>query len=170
MIKKDITALCLFIFLAFLSLQAWAGELVWGPKKYTRDTGEPIPISDNFTVSNPNGKFWLYVKNGGSVPKQGAKPGIVEPVDQASSAYIKLNGVQVVGPQDLNQIIFGVNKDITLEAFNKLEVEVRGKPSSYIIVEIRKKTLNMNVDNTRRDLSGSNMKNQIALWWSEEEG
>ena len=93
----------------------------------------------------------------------------MEPVNQASSAYIKLNGVQVVGPNDLNQNVYGVDKDITLQANNTIEVEVRGKPESYITVEIRKAELNMGVDNAKGDLSGENMKDQIVLWWEGEE-
>jgi len=75
----------------------------------------------------------------------------------------------VVSPQDLNQNIYNISKDITLEANNTIEVEVRGKPGSYITVEIRKAELNMNVENTKGDLTGLNMEDQIGLWWVPEE-
>lgn len=113
MTKKHIIALCLFFFFASLYLEAWAGELVWGPKRYTRDTGTPIIVKDSFIINQPTGKFYIYVKNGGSVRRPDLGPGIVESTNQASSAYIKLNDVQVIGPRDLNQNIFGVEKDIT---------------------------------------------------------
>ena len=49
-------------------------------------------------------------------------------MNQVSSAYIKLNGIEVVSPQDLNQNIYNISKDITLEANNTIEIEVRGNP------------------------------------------
>ena len=169
MSKGKTLFVCLFIFLfACFSLEAWAGGLVWGPKKYTRDTGKPVPVVENFTVEKPKGKFWLHVENGGSVRKPGEKP-FREPVNQASSAYIKLNGVQVAGPDDFNQNVYGFTKDITLQANNTIEVEVRGIPGSYITVEIRKAELNVGVDNAKGDLRGLNMQDQIGLWWSREE-
>ena len=166
--RSKTAAVCLFMFLICFSLEAWAGELVWGPKKYVRDTGKPVSVLDIFAIEKPIGKFWLQVSNGGSVRKPGEKP-FREPVNQASSAYIKLNGIEVVSPQDLNQNIYNISKDITLEANNTIEVEVRGKPESYITVEIRKAELNMNVENTKGDLTGLNMEDQIGLWWVPEE-
>jgi len=167
--KRGVVSICLLIFLVCFSLEAWAGGLVWGPKKYVRDTGKPVPVVDTFTIEKPKGKFWLQVSNGGSVPKPGAKRGIVEPVNQASSVYIKLNGVQVVGPNDLNQNVYGFTKDITLQANNTIEVEVRGIPKGYITVEIRKAELNETIGNKNNDFRGLNMKDQIVLWWTYDD-
>jgi len=169
MINKKISTMFLVILLAAFSVEAWAGPLVWGPKKYIRDTGPPVPITETFTIEKPKGKFWLQIGNGGHIKRPDIKRGAVEPVNQASSAYIKLNGVQVVGTNDLNQNIYGFTKDITLQANNIIEVEVRGKPESYITVEIRKAELNEMVGNKNYDLRGLNMKDQIVLWWSGDE-
>ena len=169
--RSKTVVVCLFIFLfACFSLEAWAGGLVWGPKKYTRDTGKPVPVVDTFTIEKPKGKFWLQISNGGHIKRPDIKRGAVEPVNQASSAYIKLNGVQVAGPEDLNQNVYGFTKDITLQANNTIEVEVRGIPGSYITVEIRKAELNETVSNKAVDLSGSNMKDLIHLTWGYTDG
>ncbi|MFA4917115.1 MAG: hypothetical protein WC560_10650 [Syntrophales bacterium] len=169
MINKKISTMFLVILLAAFAFEAWAGPLVWGPQKCIRDTGPPVPITETFTIEKPMGKFWLQVGNGGHIKRPDIKPGAVEPVNQASSAYIKLNGVEVVGPDDLNQNIYGFTKDITLQANNTIEVEVRGKPESYITVEIRKAESNVTVGNKNYDLRSLNMKDQIVLWWSSEE-
>ncbi len=167
--RSNAVAVCLFMFLICFSLEAWAGPLVWGPKKYVRETGAPVTVTETFAIEKPTGKFYLYIENGGSVRKPGEKP-FREPVNQASSAYIKLNGIEVVSPQDLNQNVYNISKDITLQANNTIEVEVRGKPESYITVEIRKTNLNETVSNEAVDLSGGNMKDQVHLTWGYAEG
>lgn len=166
--RSKTVAVCLFMFLICFSLEAWAGPLVWGPKKYVRDTGKPVSVLDSFAIEKPTGKFYLYIENGGSVRKPGEKP-FREPVNQVSSAYIKLNGIEVVSPQDLNQNIYNISKDITLEANNTIEIEVRGNPESYITVEIRKSPLDPTVENKDNDLWGNNMKDQIVLWWTRDD-
>ena len=49
MINKKISTMFLVILLAAFSFEAWAGPLVWGPKKYVRETGAPVPITETFT-------------------------------------------------------------------------------------------------------------------------
>ncbi|MBI5187689.1 MAG: hypothetical protein HZA07_01250 [Nitrospirae bacterium] len=169
MIRKKIFTMFIVFIAPMLFIQdAWAGPLVWGPKKYVRETGKPYVVTDSFTIANPKGKFWRQIGNGGHIKRPDIRPGAVEPVNQVSSAYIKLNGVQVVGPDDLNQNVYGITKDIALQANNTIEVEVRGVPESFITVEIREAELNVGVDNAKGDLSGENMKDQIVLWWSYE--
>jgi len=169
MIHRKISMMFFVLLVVAFSGEAWAGPLVWGPQKYIRDTSQPIPVTDTFTIVKPEGKFWLQVGNGRNIKRPDIKRGAVEPVNQASSVYIRLNGVQVAGPDDLNQNIYGFTKDITLQTSNTIEVTVRGKPESYITVEIRKAELNMGMDNAKGDLSGENMKDQNGLWWSGEE-
>jgi len=171
MINKMVIVMFVFLFSASFSFPAWAGPLVWGPKKYVRDTGTPVTVTETFTIERPTGKFWMHVENGGAVQKPGELGGVIEPVDRVSSAYIKLNGVAVVGPNDLNQQVAGVTREnLTLYTNNTIEIEVRGKPGDYITVSIRKENLNPTISNKKVDLSGSNMKTQIHLTWGYTEG
>jgi len=78
--RSKTVAVCLSMFLICFSLEAWAGPLVWGPKKYVRGTGAPVPVTETFAIEKPKGKFWLQVSNGGSVRKPGEKP-FREPVN-----------------------------------------------------------------------------------------
>ncbi|MBI5205065.1 MAG: hypothetical protein HZA11_09120 [Nitrospirae bacterium] len=168
--RKVTVSICLFILLSCFSVDAWAGEVIWGPKKYIRDTGKPVPVVEHFGIDKPAGKFYLYVSNGGSVRKPGEKP-FREPVDQISSAVIKFNSVEVVGPQDFNQQVLNITKeDITLSPNNTIEVEVRGKPGSYITAEIRKANLNETVSNEQGSMNGTNMQDMIHLTWGYTEG
>lgn len=148
---------------------SWAGPIVFGPQQFTRAAGEPQKQVVTFTVGDPAGTFWLQVKNGQAVPKPGAEPGIVESRNLVSSAVIVLNGRQVAGLDDFSQDVFGFTKDVSLESNNVLEVEVRGKPGSFITIQFRKAEPNRTVTNRKGDLDSLNMGNQIALWWSRDD-
>lgn len=162
---KKIFAAFLLAVLTSFSVNAFAGPMVWGPKKFERGKGEPLPVVEFFSIDKPKGKYDFYVKSGGSVQKPGAMFGIVNPVNQVSSAVVKLNGVEVVGPNDLNQEVLRIDKEVTLLPNNIIEVEVRGKPGSYITIDISKANLNPTVENKENDLWGNNMQDQNVLWW-----
>ena len=165
--KKIFTAFLLAVLTSF-SVNAFAVPMDFGPKKFERGKGEPLPVIEFFSVENPKGKYDFHLENGGFVQKPGAMFGIRDQVDAVSSAIVKFNGVVVFGPDDFNQEVLNILKEVTLLPNNILEVEVRGKPGSYITLDISKANLNMNVDNIKRDLSGRNMQDQIVLWWSRE--
>lgn len=162
--RSGVWAVCLALTILFAdgwSSLTMAGPLVFGPQIYTRGTASPQRSTTPFTIPDPRGTFWLQVSTGELIG------GRVQRV--VSSAVILLNGVQVAGPADFNQNVFGFQKDVTLQAGNTLEVEVRGAPGSFIEVEIRKAEPNRHVSNRAGDLDGLNMGDQIALWWDRAE-
>jgi hypothetical protein len=136
----------------------WAGFLVFGPETFQRETGEPQKVLRAFSVDNPSGTFWLQVSNG-----SGGK-------NLVSSAVIWLNGEEVVGPEEFNQQVLGFSKDLTLQADNVLEVEVRGIPGSFLTIEVREVDPNPSHFNPENDLWGLNYGDFISLWWAPQEG
>ena len=86
----------------------------YGPRDYLHQTGEPVELSDRFTVRNPDTDYTLEIHNGGY-------DGIG---DRISSAVITLNGVEVVGPDDFKQNERLIERSITLSAVNELTVEL----------------------------------------------
>jgi hypothetical protein len=78
--------------------------LLFGAKQYERESGQPVTIVERFTV--PAGGVssrWLCVRNGE-----------LDGTRRNSSATVKLNGVDVVTPAELNQQVAGFRKKITL--------------------------------------------------------
>jgi len=105
---------------------AFAAEYtVFGPKSYTRSSGSPVTVTDNFSATA--GSYVLRVYNGGL---QDA------PTELVSATEIYLNNVKVVAPNELNQNTPYLEKQVTLTASNTLKVEVRGKPGGSLVVKI----------------------------------
>jgi hypothetical protein len=67
-----------------------AAMAVFGPKDYVRSTGQPVTVSDTFSIANP-GTALLHITNGGASGQY----------ERVSSAVITLNGVTVVSPDEL---------------------------------------------------------------------
>ena len=97
---------------------------VFGPEKYFRGTEEPQKVTKTFSIQNSQGEFTLVVQNGEG--KRG----------KVSSAVVRLNGVEVVGPNELNKQVDLIKKPVYLKPQNELTVEVRSKPGSSVIVTI----------------------------------
>jgi hypothetical protein len=99
---------------------AYAGTFTaFGPKTYVRGTGQPVTVTNTFTVLDPTTAFKLTIANSG-----------------ISSAVVKLNGAQVFGPSDFNQHVTILSKPVKLLGINQLAVELRSQPGSSFILEI----------------------------------
>ena len=112
-----------FSLLAF-TITASGQATVFGPKTYTRTAGRPNSFQENFTASNISSSFTLIVQNGDSGE------------NRSNSARIILNGVEVVGPNDLNPAGDSIRKAVTLLANNTITVELRSRPGSFITISI----------------------------------
>ena len=93
---KKLVALFALIACGFLLTDltgnTWGSELsVFGPKIYIRETQKPQVVTDTFNVADPSGTFTLIVMNG----RNGQ--------NRVSSAIIRINGKQILGPSDFNQ-------------------------------------------------------------------
>jgi hypothetical protein len=99
---------------------------VFGPRRFDRTTGQPNQYLEQFALpAGVTSPYTLHIQNG-------------EPdgSNRISSATIKLNGVDVLKPSDLNQNIGSVDRTIVLTANNQLEVRLESVPGSYLIINI----------------------------------
>jgi uncharacterized repeat protein (TIGR01451 family) len=104
--------------------EADAGVSIFGPKKYIRTTGKPDVYRDEFS-SRP-GMAKLVVLNGEADGR-----------NRVSSALIWVNGLLILHPSDFNQNIYRLERSIHLPHDNRLIVELRSKPGSYLRIEIQ---------------------------------
>ena len=99
-------------------------------KKYVRKEGPVSTVEDEFSVDIPGDDFLLHIQNG------------EDKKHRVSSAVISINGKQVVGPDEFNQQVGLIEKNITLKEDNVIAVKVTSAPGSFIIVNIIQKVLN----------------------------
>jgi hypothetical protein len=100
----------LFLLSFFTANSAFGSELSVFSKTYIRETAKPYVVTDTFTVADPTAKFTLIVMNG----KNGQ--------NRVSSAIIRINGKQVLGPSDFNQQVDVLKKTLTLKSNNEIKV------------------------------------------------
>jgi hypothetical protein len=116
------------LLLALLGTPCFAGTFTaFGPQVYVRSTGDPVTVTNSFTVLNPNTQYTLRLHNGGLVDSS---------TDRVSSTTVTVNGVIVVAPNDLNQNVAEVDKPVTLLATNQIDVQVRGAPGGTLAIDI----------------------------------
>jgi hypothetical protein len=120
--RKVLVLVVSFVLLAFHL--SWAELLVFGPQIYRRSPGEPQKIVKTFSVQNPGRKFTISVQ---SVERKPGKKG---------SAVIELNGVPVVGPNEFNKEVVTITKPIKLQKQNKMAVEVKSGPGTWVAISI----------------------------------
>ena len=121
---------------------------VFGPEKYTRETGAPQRIVKTFSVQDVHGDFTLVVQNG-----EGTR-------GRVSSAVIALNGVTVVNPDAFNKNVDVIRKAVTLQQMQNIRRLARGFPlrfSSGVILHIARVRVNRrgNRDDNRASTSAS---------------
>jgi hypothetical protein len=92
---------------------------------FYRQTATPVTETRTFQVQNPGSGFVLTIINGNR-----------EGDNRVSSGTIKLNGVVVMTPNDLNQQVRTVVRQVTVLANNVLEVELAGKPTGQVLVTV----------------------------------
>lgn len=99
----------------------------FGPQDYTRGTGDPVTVTNTFSVLNPNTQYTLKAFNGGLLDDQ---------TELVSSGFVIINGVQVIGPSNFNQNVTEVDVPVTLQASNTISVQVRGQPGGVLTIQI----------------------------------
>ena len=83
---------------------------------FVRNRGEPHPDTETFPAT-PGVSCKLRLYNGG----------LGGEFDRVSSAVIRLNGVQIIGPSHFNQQVELIERSVTLKKLNELWVEENGK-------------------------------------------
>jgi hypothetical protein len=99
---------------------------IFGPRRFDRTTGPPNQYVEQFSLpSGFNSPFTLHIQNGS-----------LDGTQRVSSATIKLNGVDVLSPSDLNQNVASIDRSVNLAANNQLEVRLASAPGSYLIIKL----------------------------------
>lgn len=94
-------------------------------RTFYRHAGTPVLQTAEFEVANPGGGFVLTIINGNR-----------EGDNRLSSGTVKLNGAVVLRPNDLNQQVRKVVRQVTVLANNVLEVELAGKPTGQVLITV----------------------------------
>lgn len=146
------TVLAVGAFLAAAIIPAKAGTFTaFGPQDYTRGTGDPVTVTTNFSVLNPNTQYTLKAFNGG------LQDNLTELV---SSGFVTVNGVQVLGASNFNQNVTEVDVPVTLQSSNTISVQVRGKPGGVLTIEI------IGVDNDAPVITATASPSPNAAGWN----
>lgn len=94
--------------------------LLFGPETFTRTTCAPITEIRSFEVDNA-GDVCIVVTNAGS-----------------SAAWIKIDGIKYLRPNDFNPCVTDITATVTLTAgTHELSVRVASQPGTSITVELR---------------------------------
>jgi RHS repeat-associated protein len=99
---------------------------LFGPRTFERRSGAPAVEQVRFVLpAGASAPYRLHVQNGGE--GGGAR---------ASSAVVRLNGAQVLGPSDLSQDVGALLREVQLAPENVLEVELRSAPGSRVTLHV----------------------------------
>ena len=108
------------------STQATETFNVYGPQRFTRLTGQPTNVVQNFSLpADANAPFSIRVENGAA-----------EGSNRVSSATIKLNGADLYTPSDFNQNVSSLTEAVTLTATNTIDVKLTSAAGSYLTITI----------------------------------
>ena len=106
--------------------RADAGPGLLGPTQYVRTAGPPNVYNGSFSVpASAGAPFQLRIVNGAANGQ-----------NRISSGWVKVNGVQVVGPADFGQNVALIERDLTLSPGNTLEVQLASAPGGYITLSV----------------------------------
>ncbi len=98
----------------------------FGPRRFDRTTGAPNQYLEQFSLpAGITSPYTLHLQNG---EPNGA--------NRVSSATIKLNGKEILVPSDLNQNVAALDRTVTLNSTNTLEVRLTSNPGSYLTINI----------------------------------
>src|ERR1041385_8043561 len=99
---------------------------IFGPRRFDRTSGTPNQYIEQFSL--PSGfvaPFSIHIQNGNPDGTQ-----------RVSSATIKLNGVDVLSPSDLNQNVAVVDRQVNLATNDQLDIRLASDPGSYLIINL----------------------------------
>ncbi len=102
---------------------ASATVTVFGPKGYQRTTGQPNTFQETFTATEGEGQLELF--NGG-----------LSTGSQVTSAWVILNGKQILGPADFEKRDAVLQTPVMLEAQNTLQIKLASNPGTYVVARV----------------------------------
>jgi hypothetical protein len=127
--KKICVALSVLCFL-FISPAASGGEEIIYSETFTRGTGAPVTAFAIFAGNT--GPATISVTNGGSGQN-------IE--KRVSGPIIKLNGETIFGPSDINKNVASLEKGVSLDGSNVLEVLLKGRAGGEIGIQVKQSVL-----------------------------
>lgn len=134
----------LVLCLALYSIAAFGGPFTaFGPNTYTRQTDAPVTISASFSILNPKTQYTLHVQNSG-----------------VSSAVLSVNGVQILSPDDFARTPATIDRPVSLQLTNRVDVELRGEPGTSLQLSI------IGVDNDPPVISASASPAADSFGWN----
>jgi hypothetical protein len=105
---------------------AFAQTVLFGPKQYTRTAGPPNQFTDTFTVpAGTTAPYTLHVVNGNA-----------NGTNRISSATVKLNGTQILDPSDFGPNVAVLDRTVTLQATNTIEIRLTSAPGSFLTISV----------------------------------
>ncbi len=95
---------------------------VYGPRQFTRQTGPPTTVTEQFSLpANAAAPFTILVENGAP-----------DGSNRVSSATITLNGATLYSQNDFNHNVASLTRTVTLTASNTLQVRIASSPGSFL--------------------------------------
>lgn len=102
-------------------------QTIFGPKQYLRTAGPPNMYTDTFPLpAGVTAPFLLHIVNGNA-----------DGTNRVSSATGTVNGTQVAGPSDFNQNVGVIDRTVTLQAANTLDVRLTSAPGSFLTLTVQ---------------------------------
>ena len=124
---------------------AYGGDFVaFGPQQYERLDAAPSVAKTTFSVTDPTTTFTMRIDSNG-----------------VSSAIVTLNDVQIFKESDFNSNVKLLTKAVRLTSSNQLTVELRGKPSESLTIQI------IGVDNVLPTISATVTPAPNAAGWNK---
>ena len=124
--RRSLSVLTVMTIMLALTVPAFAQTVLFGPKTYTRTAGPPNSFTDTFTLpAGTTAPYTLHVVNGNA-----------NGTNRISSATIKLNGVEILDPNDFGQNVAVLDRTVALQATNTLEIRLTSAPGSFITVSV----------------------------------
>jgi ABC-type cobalt transport system substrate-binding protein len=115
--------------LALSLLAGWISpahaDAFFGPQVFTRDAGAPQELTESFELRGQASSFKLIVKNG-----------LPDGTRRVSSAWVSLNGEQILVPSDFNQQVAELRRPVTLLPINELRVRLAGTPGGLLTISV----------------------------------
>jgi FG-GAP-like repeat len=99
----------------------------FGPRAYVRGTGAPVTVTDTFTVLNPATQYTLKAFISGL---QNTSTELV------AGSVVTINGVQVIGPTNLDHNAGEIDVPVTLQSTNTVTVQVHGTPGGTMALQV----------------------------------
>ena len=126
MLRRYLTFLAVLTMLLALTAPAFAQTVLFGPMQYTRTAGPPNQFTDTFTLpSGTTPPYTLHIVNGNA-----------NGTNRISSATVTLTGTQILGPSDFGQNVAVIDRTVTLQASNTLEIRLTSAPGSFITISV----------------------------------